>query len=184
MGITTTSYAQWSAGALVGLGHLYQRESPAQPSGTEPVQPLKMAGVYGQFITKNKWAFLVGSQLRYQRYTQGHGVYDHLVLAPYLGISIAKKVEIAVGPELTALLHVGQSKPPTYRSYPAEFITGYNVKATYWLGHFGLEGGYSNQKTAFTREYYPYPNDPSINYFNFYFYNSYVYGALKYRITR
>ena len=182
--ITQVSYAQWSAGALAGLGHIVQRQVSLTSDygpvfGVEPVQPLKMVGVYGQFATHGKRVLLTGLQLRYQYQRQTHGNYDYLVFSPYIGTHFFKKLEVTAGPEISALLHVGQSKPPLYNSYPTKLVVGLNIKATYWLGRFGAEGGYSYQTTAFNREEYKLSQRTA----SFDFYNSYAYGVLKYRFT-
>lgn len=181
MCMATTSYAQWSAGALLGLGHLSQRQVSQSPDylsvlGVEPIQPLIIAGGYGQFVNNGKWPVLAGIQLRYQHYRQTDGTYDYLVVTPYLGARLFKNLEVAAGPELSTLLHAGLPYSG-YSQDPTKIIIGYNIKATYWLGRLGIEGGYSYQNTAFNRA-----EHPSTTTFDFY--NRYVYGVVKYRLTR
>lgn len=181
--MATVSRAQWSAGALVGLGHLYQRQVSESSeyvsiAAVEPLQPLILAGGYGQFATKGKWAMLAGLQLRYQHQSQTRGPYDYLVVTPYVGTRLFKKLEITVGPELSTLLHTGFASMGGGAIHnPTKLVMGYNLKATYWFGRLGLEGGYSHQNTAFNREEHPITT-------TFSFYNRYLYGALKYRLTQ
>ncbi len=180
----TNSQAQWSAGALVGLGHLSQRQISESPeylsvANVVPRQPLIMVGAYGQFATKGKWAFLTGLQLRYQNQRQTRGNFDYLVTAPYAGLRFFDRLELAAGPELSTLVHTSaKSMGGTVLQYPTRLVVGYNAKATYWFGALGLEGGYSHQATAFNREEVPVIAN------TFAFYNRYAYGALKYRFTK
>lgn len=184
VGICANSQAQWSAGALAGVAHLSQRQVSESPEylsvvGVIPRQPLIMVGAYGQFVTKGKWAFLTGLQLRYQHQRQTRGNYDYLVTTPYVGMRLYEKLELAAGPELSTLLHTSVSAMGGgVRHSPTRLVMGYNVKATYWFGALGIEGGYSHQTTAFNRE-----EVPSITN-TFKFYNRYVYAALKYRFTK
>lgn len=186
-GLTINSYAQFSAGVMAGVGHISQKASSPGFIGINPAQPLLMAGVYGQFNQRGTRGFIGGGQLRYQsqrqafRYsamnpndpfelTQPHyNRYSYLVATPYVGIRPFGRLEIAVGPEVSLLI---RSRITSLPRDPSGLLFGYNVKATYWLGRFGLEGGYSHQNTSYD------------HVGSFEFYNRYVYGAVKYDFVR
>jgi hypothetical protein len=185
--MTISSYAQFSAGVMTGVGHLSQKASSSTFIGIDPAQPLLMAGVYGQFNQKGIRGFIGGVQLRYQSQRQAfrysamnpndplaltqpyYNRYSYLVATPYVGIRPFGQLEIAAGPEVSLLI---QSRFTSLPTDPGALLFGYNVKATYWLGRFGLEGGYSRQNTAYDRAG------------SSEFYNRYVYGVVKYSLVR
>ena len=186
----TDSYAQFSAGVMGGVGHLWQRQVTSGPGtliGFDAARPLLMGGVYGQYATNKKLGLLAGLQLRYQSQQQSqqfpamnpanpreltapqYNRFAYLVATPYVGIRPIDNLEIAVGPDLSFLL---QSRLIVPYHEPSGTILGYNVKATYWLNRLGLEGGYTRQTEHF--------DDVGTTQF----YNSYIYAAIKYDLIR
>ena len=189
LSLRINSYAQFSAGVITGVGHLSQRQKASTSTfiGIDPAQPLLMVGVYGQFNQKSLRGFVGGVQLRYQSQRQAfrysamnsndpfaltqpyYNRYSYLVATPYIGIRPFRQLEIAVGPEISLLL---QSRITSSPRNLTTSLLGFNVKATYWLGPFGLEGGYSFQTTAYDRAG------------SSEFYNRYTYGVVKYSFVR
>lgn len=183
-----SSHAQFSTGVTAGAGYLWQRqEGPGNFIGLDAAQPLVMVGAYGQFAQKGIRGFIAGLQLRYQSQRQvqrftamnpnnpfelteaQYNRYSYLVATPYVGVRPFGKLEIAAGPEISRLI---QSRMTSLPRNPTGWIVGYTIKATYWFGRLGLEGGYSNQNTAYDSQ------GP------FKFYNRYVYGVVKYSLTQ
>lgn len=200
LAVTSISQAQFSAGALVGAGHLWERQENSfigSLGGVDAAQPLLMAGVYGQFVTKGRKGFVVGLQVRYQSQRQSqrfvilpptlpvtptnpftysepeYNRYGYLVATPYLGIRLFDRLDLAAGPEVSLLLN---SRLVSFRRDPVKTIAGYNLKATIWFGQLGIEGGYSRQTSAFDNEL---ALGTSTN-----FYNRYAYGAVKYNLIK
>lgn len=187
--LSTVTHAQFTAGAMAGIGHLSQRQESnfATYSGLDPAQPLLMAGLYGQYNQKGVRGFLGGLQLRYQSQRQAQRFsamnpsdpfeltspiinrYGYLIATPYVGIQPLNHLEIAAGPEISLLLH---GRTTSTLGELNCLLFGYNIKATYWLGRFGIEGGYSRQSTAYDSRG------------SFTFYNRFVYGAVKYALIR
>jgi hypothetical protein len=193
--LASQSYAQFSAGVMAGAGYQWERQTSSSPNstfgGVGAAQPPVLGGVYGQYATKGKWGIVGGLQLRYQQLRQSqrflvggtsaalsepqYNKYNYLVATPYVGIRPFGRLEIAVGPEISYLLG---SKLVSFNRNPTQWITGYNVKGTYWFGRFGVEGGYSYQSTAFDKNQSP----DGQTVFNFF--NKYAYGALKYNLIQ
>ena len=186
LGLLTSSYAQFSAGVMGGVGYSSQRQVSSSPdhisiSGVKAVQPVPMVGLYGQLTTKGRRGLVAGLKVQYQKQGQedvgGRNRYWYLVTTPYVGIRPFGRLEVAAGPELSLLTGARIKSIPNPRN-PTKRITGYNVKATYWLNRLGIEGGYSHQNDPFDRVQFP-----SIGT-TFGFYNSYVYAAVKYDLIQ
>lgn len=199
LGMATGSYAQFSAGVIAGAGYLWERRESSgfgTLGGVDAAQPPVLAGLYGQYATRGRSGLVMaGLQLRYQGQRQSqrfaiptgnpgnpielseaqYNRYRYLVATPYVGIRPFGKLEIAAGPELSLLL---QSRLVTSNRNPTKGIVGYNIKATYWFGRLGLEGGYSRQITAFDSD------GQQNGQTSYQFYNRYAYGAVKYNLIR
>lgn len=110
LSLAMNSQAQFSAGGLLGVGHLWERRDNAgfTLNGVDAAQPLLAAGLYSQFVSKGKVGLLAGLQLRYQTQRQSqrfaipatnptgpvelsepaYNHYRYVVATPYLGIRL------------------------------------------------------------------------------------------------